>query len=221
MRIITSQELDQEPKLYDEIADVLHDDGLVCFPGHNHYSIAASLLSTDAVIALVQSKRRSGKAPSLILIPDSSMLARVAQQVPEETLALAEAFWPGPLTVLLQLSSNLPSKVRKTLAPKKQTHVGIRVPGPGHQLEIVRRFDGPLLISSANISHKVGATSASKVRKSFNHTVDLMIDAGDVAEGPPSTIVDLTSGTAQVTRVGQIPQAAVQDALATVGSGAR
>lgn len=214
MRILTANQVEQDPNLYDEAAEVLHQDGLVCFPSHRQYSVAASLLSPGAVIALVQSKRRSGKAPSLILIPDDSFLSVVAEEVPEVAGLLTRAFWPGPLTLLLRPSPELPTKVRKTISAKKPVRIGVRVPGAGHALEIVRRFGGPLLISSANLSHKVGSGSASNVRKNFNHTVDLMIDAGDVPEKPPSTIVDLTGDSPVVTRAGQIAEEDVAKVLA-------
>lgn len=213
MRIVTPQQLEQNPSLYDEVVDVLREDGLVCFPGHRQYSIAASLMSPDAVIALVQSKRRSGKAPSLVLIPDESFLTQVVEEIPEVAWELTRAFWPGPLTLVLAPSSELPGKVRKTLGVKKPARIGVRVPGPGHQQELVRRFGGPLLISSANLSQKVGSSSASNVRKNFNHTVDVMIDAGDVPEKLPSTIVDLTTDPLQVTREGQIAASSVAEIL--------
>lgn len=213
MRIVTPQQLEQNPSLYDELVDVLREDGLVCFPGHRQYSIAASLMSPDAVIALVQSKRRSGKAPSLVLIPDEAFLAQVVEEIPDVAWALTSTFWPGPLTLVLAPSSELPGKVRKTLGAKKPPRIGVRVPGPGHQQELVRRFGGPLLISSANLSQKVGSSSASNVRKNFNHTVDVMIDAGDVPEKLPSTIVDLTTDPPQITREGQIAASSVAEIL--------
>lgn len=213
MRIITPEQLEQNPALYDEIVQMLRDDGLVCFPGHRHYSIAASLTSQDAVIKLVQSKHRSGKAPSLVLIPDFEALGIVVEEVPEIAATLARAFWPGPLTLRMQPSSELPGKVRKTIADKKQARIGVRVPAPGHALEILRRFGAPLLISSANLSNKVGSSSASNVRKNFNHTVDAMIDAGDIPDRPPSTVVEIADGQMKVTREGKITAAQVEEAL--------
>jgi len=217
MRIVHTQQLDQDPALYESIVSRFREDGLVCFPGHRQYSIAASLQSPEAVIALVQSKRRSGKAPSLVLIPDESSLGEVAEEVPEVATQLARAFWPGPLTLLLRPSSELPSKVRKTIGLKKTARIGVRVPEPGHALEIVRRFGSPLLISSANLSQKVGASSASHVRKNFSHTVDLMIDAGDVPGQEPSTIVDLTGAEPKVTREGRIAEGNVTEVWAKAG----
>ncbi len=213
MRILTTQQLKQDPSLYDEAVQVLRDDGLVCFPGHRQYCLAASLFSSKAVISLVQSKHRSAKVPSLVLIPNESMLAEVAEEIPEIASRLTRAFWPGPLTLVLKPNSELPSKVRKTIMPKKPARIGVRVTEPGHQSEILTRFGNPLLVSSANMSHKVGATSASHVRKNFNHTVDIMIDAGDIAEKLPSTIVELLTDTPKITRIGQIPQEDVERVL--------
>lgn len=213
MRIVTPQQLEIDPNLYEEVVDVLREDGLVCFPGHRQYSIAASLMSLDAVMALVQSKRRAGKAPSLVLIPNESFLDDVVEDIPQVAYALTRAFWPGPLTLVLHPHSDLPSKVRKTLGLNKAARLGVRVPGPGYQHELVQRFGGPLLISSANLSQKGGATSASNIRKNFNHTVDLMIDVGDVPERAPSTIVDLTVTPPEIRREGRIPAQQVSEIL--------
>ncbi|MCU0691028.1 MAG: L-threonylcarbamoyladenylate synthase [Polyangiaceae bacterium] len=213
MRILDARQLEQSPALLDEVIAVLREDRLVCCPGHRQYSIAASLMSEDAVIRLVQAKRRSGKAPSLVLIPDVSMLAEVVEQIPVKAELLLKRFWPGQLTLLLQPSAELSSKVRKTIAANKPARVGVRVPAPGLTLDLVHRFGGPLLISSANLAAKVGSRSASNVRKNFNHTVDLMIDAGDIPDATPSTVVEVSGDALRVTREGAIPTADIENAL--------
>jgi len=219
MRVVTTQQLEQDPSLMDEAIEILRSDGLVCFPGHRQYSIAASLMSPEAVIALVQSKRRSGKAPSLVLIPDQSQLADVVEEIPHAAKELARAFWPGPLTLVLRPNPNLPAKVRKTIAAAKPPRIGVRLPGSGMQRTLVERFGGPLLVSSANLSQKVGSCSASNVRKNFNHTVDFMFDAGDVPENAPSTIVSLLGSIPEVTREGRIPASKVLEVIRSVGVG--
>lgn len=203
MRVITSEQLETNPTLLDEAVQVLKDDGLLCFPGRRQYSIAASLWSPDAVIALVQSKRRSGKAPSLVLIPDETFLDQVADEVTDVGRRLAKTFWPGALTFVVRATDELPSKVRKTIGIKPG-RIGVRVPATKLTHELLLRFGGPLLISSANMSQKGGAGSASSVRKNFHHTVDMMIDAGDINPQLPSTIVDLTVQPPQVTREGLV-----------------
>ena len=213
MLTITSQQIEQDPSLMDEAVNALNSDGLVCFPGHRQYCIAASLMSPEAVVALVQSKRRSGKAPSLVLIPDMSQLPLVVEEVPPIAKLLAETFWPGPLTIVLKPNPELPPVVRKTISASKPPRIGVRVPDSGFQRELVQRFGNPLLVSSANLSRKAGAGSASNVRKNFNRTVKVMIDSGDIHEKAPSTIVSLIGGTPEITREGKIPADKVKQAL--------
>lgn len=205
MRIITSQALEQDPLLLQEIVKVLQEGGLVCLPFRRQYSIVASLLSPEAVVRLVQSKRRSSKAPSLVLIPNQETLPQVVEEVPSAAGPLMKAFWPGTLTLLFSPSSELPSKVLKTIAAKKKdARIGVRVPATGLALDLVRAFGGPLLTSSANISQKNGATSVSVIRKEFHHTVDVLIESGDMPQSAPSTIVDLDHGKVTILREGPI-----------------
>jgi len=218
MRIITTQALEKDPLLLEEIVKVLKDGGLVCFPFRRQYSIAASLTSPDAVLRLVQSKRRASRAPSLVLIPEKDVLPQVAEEVPPAAGPLMTAFWPGTLTLLFSPSSELPSKVLKTIAAKKKdARIGVRVPAPGLPLELVRAFGGPLLTSSANLSQKGGASSVSAIRKEFHHTVDILIENGDMPHAEPSTIVDLDGGKVQILREGPISLGEIQAVLQKAG----
>jgi L-threonylcarbamoyladenylate synthase len=218
MRIITTQALAQDPLLLQEIIKVLKEDGLVCFPFRRQYSIVASLTSPDAVLRLVQSKRRASKAPSLVLIPDRDSLSQVVESVPPAAGPLMNAFWPGTLTLLFTPNPDLPSKVLKTIAAKKKdARIGVRVPAPGLALDLVRAFGGPLLTSSANISQKGGSSSVSAIRKEFHHTVDILIESGDMPQAAPSTIVDLDGGKVQVHREGPITLSEILAVLQKAG----
>jgi L-threonylcarbamoyladenylate synthase len=205
MRTLTIQELDDDPGLYDQIADVLRDGGLACFPNGRQYGIAAPLMSEDSVIRLVQAKRRAKRAPSLVLIPDRGTLGSVVCDVPDAALSLMDTFWPGPLTILLRPSEDLPHKVKKTLAAKKQDRVGVRISDSPVASRIVAAFGGPLLLTSANRASKVGSLSVAQIRKNFAHTVDIIVDAGDLPADPPSTIVDPESADKPIRREGVIP----------------
>jgi len=217
MRVVPAPPLDRSEAVVQDIVDVLRDDGLACFPGHRQYVIAASLFSESAVIRLVQSKRRSGKAPSLVFVPDAAMLARLTDDVPSMAAPLADAFWPGPLTLLVTPGGEIPSKVLKAMALKKAARIGVRIPEKGLALDIVQRFSGPLLVSSANIANKVGSGSASQIRKEFHHTVDVMVDAGDLPAGAPSTIVDPMGDGLVIKREGRIAAERIQEVLRTAG----
>lgn len=213
MRVIPAHTLENSPELYAEVAEVLRNDGLACFPTHRQYCVAAALESEQAVIKLVQSKHRAGRAPSLVFVARKEQLAQVAAQVPASAELLAQAFWPGPLTIMLSPNPDLPSKVLKTIAAKKNGMIGVRVPSPGIALRVVQEFGAPLLISSANLSKKTGSTSASYVRKEFQYTVDLMIDAGDLVGGHPSTLVQLDGGFPRITREGRITAAQIAEVV--------
>ncbi len=213
MRTITLAELQQEPELYGEIAAVLRGGGLACFPTGRQYGIAASLLDEDAVIRLVQAKRRAKRAPSLVLIPDRAVLSQVTGDVPEAAESLMRQFWPGPLTILLRPSEELPRKVRKTLAAKKDDKLGVRISSAPVTADVVAAFGGPLLVTSANLSRKVGSLSVAQIRKNFARTVDLIVDAGDLPADLPSTIVDPECDATPIRREGSIPAGRIQALL--------
>lgn len=205
MRTINVQDLNESPALYEELADVLRDEGLVCFPTGRQYGVAAALQSEDAVIRLVQTKRRSAKAPSLVFIPDRSFLDDVVSEIPQGAEPLMDAFWPGPLTILFRPSPELPRKVSKTLAKRSKDRIGVRISHEEVPSRLVKAFAGPLLISSANISRKAGSNSAAQVRKNFGRQVDVMVEAGDVPHTTPSTVVDPESAKKPIVREGAIP----------------
>lgn len=215
MRTISVQQLEQSPELYRELADVLHDGGLVCFPTGRQYGVAASLMSEDAVIRLVQIKRRSKRAPALVFIPDREALQAVVSEVSPAAQSLIDAFWPGPLTILFRPSEELPRKVTKTVAAKKKDKMGVRISHEAIAGQLVETFGGPVLVSSANISRKAGSSSMAQVRKNFGRTIDIMIDAGDVPQAEPSTVVDPDDGRG-VVRDGAVPAQRVLDLLGSV-----
>ncbi len=218
MRTITLSALDDNPSLVDDIAAILRRDGLVCFPTRRQYSLAASLYSAEAVLRLVQSKRRSTKAPSLVLVPDRRALRALAADVPPVAEALTRRFWPGPLTLLVRPGDKVPGKVIKTLGLKKGRRLGVRFCESDPACRITKAFGGPLLISSANIAKKVGSSSVAKIRKIFHHSVELLVDAGDVPAATPSTVVDPDDkAPTRVTREGIIPAAHVVEALVAAG----
>ncbi len=212
MRTISVQDLETSPDLFRELADVLHDGGLVCFPTGRQYGVAASLMSEDAVIRLVQTKRRAKRAPSLVFIPDRDALPRVVSEVSPRAQKLADEFWPGPLTILFRPSEELPRKVTKTVAAKKKDKMGVRVTHEAIAGRLVEAFGGPILVSSANISRKAGASSMAQVRKNFGRDVDVMIDAGDVPTADPSTVVDPDGGRG-IVRDGAVPAQRVLELL--------
>ena len=215
MRLITAEELKTSPTGYREIAQALNRGGLVCFPAESTYRLACDLMSDEAVTRLLQSKRRSEHHPALVFVTDVSMLRRVVADVPPWARRLAEVFWPGLLTLVLDIHPDLPPKVARTLA-RATGKVGVRVPASPIAYRVVREFGGPLLVSSANLERRSGASSAAQVKKNFHQRVAVFVDAGDLPSILPSTLVEADGEGYKVTREGAIPESRVAAALGQV-----
>lgn len=191
--------------LYHESTKVLQQGGLVCFPCHGKYRLAANLADPNAVTHLYQSKRRVGKAPALVFVSNEEMLRQVVADVPPLAHGLMENFWPGSLTILFEANPALPRKVVKQLV-RANGHIGVRIPDDPIAQAIVESFGGPVLISSANKEKKAGAGSPAQVRKNFVHRVDLFVEAGDLGAEPPSTVVRVDGDRIQVVRAGSVTE---------------
>lgn len=197
-----------------EIARVLQGGGLACFPMRGAYRLAADASSEAAVERLMQSKRRAKHHPSLVLVADLAGAKGVVEGTGwSTTRRLAERLWPGPLTLVLPPSDLMSSKLKKALTRATGT-VGVRVPDDPLTALVVRAFGGPLLLSSANLEQKPGASSAATVQQRFVRAVDVWVDAGDVTPGPPSTVVAVRDGSWELVRDGAISREAIERAAA-------
>lgn len=194
------------PDLARELAAVLDRGGIVCLPCAGRYRVVADLGSTDAVLSLMQTKRRVRPAPALVFIDGEGMLGSVAARVEPEALDLARRLWPLPLTIRVEPSEDLPSKVRKQLGGSK-SRVGVRVPGERLARAVVGALGRPLLVSSANLERGSGAGSPAQVRKNLLRGVDVFVDRGDLAAEPPSTVIDVVDGRLVVERPGAVTEA--------------
>lgn len=213
MRTILLRELEANPSLYRDIAKVLEDGGLVCHPSAAGYKLVVDLGSPEAVTAMLQAKRRVGNAPALVFLPEKKWVAQVAETVTEDARKLMRAFWPGSVTLLFAASQELDPKVRKPLT-KAKGWLGVRVPDDPICLAVVRAFGRPLLVSSANLAAKGGEHSLAQVKKNFGRALDLLVEAGDLAPGGKSTLVDVTSEKTAVVRAGEVSEEQVRAALA-------
>lgn len=204
MKTLSHQDLTTSPQHYQDIADVLANDGIVCFPSGGSYRLATRLLSEKAVIQFMQVKRRTRKAPVLVFIPNRQALQNLVATVPSSAELLMQEFWPGPLTLKLSLDDSLPRKLVKNL--DKSGIVGVRVPSGEIAQQILQAFGEPLLISSANIANKKGAHSEASIRKNFGRWIDIFVSAGDLSPQGCSTVVDATVNPIAVKRPGVIEE---------------
>lgn len=212
MKTISITELKEKPSLYSQAAEVLSRGELLCFPASSGYKLAADLESPDAIMSMLQAKRRVKNAPALVLVPGVKWVDEVAMSVSTEAKALMKELWPCSMTMLFEASERLNPKVRKPLT-KAKGWLGVRMPQDEVSVGVVKSFGKPILVSSANLAEKQGARSVAQVKKNFGRTVQLLIDAGDLADAPNSTLIDATGEKAVVVRAGAVPEEKVMEVL--------
>ncbi len=182
----------------DEAVNVLSRGGLVVLPTDTVYGIAADAFTPPAVQALLDAKGRGRQMPPPVLIPDVRTLDGLATQVPEGARALAEAFWPGGLTLIVRAQPSLAWDLGETRGT-----VALRVPDHETALALLRRT-GPLAVSSANTTGSPAAVTAQEAFAQLGESVAVYLDGGDAPGQVSSTIVDATGATLRLVRAGAV-----------------
>ncbi len=189
-------------------ADVLRSGGLVGFPTETVYGLGADASSRDALHRLYAVKGRPADHPVIVHLASADQLAEWAAVVPEEARALADSFWPGPLSLVLPRTDRVPDEATGGLPT-----VALRVPDQPVALALLRAFGGGLAAPSANRFGRVSPTSALDVRADLGDDVDVILDGGRCRVGVESTIVDCGSGEPAILRLGGIPRERIEDVL--------
>ncbi|KQX51344.1 MULTISPECIES: L-threonylcarbamoyladenylate synthase [Ensifer] len=173
---------------------------VIAIPTETVYGLAADATNESAVARVFEVKRRPSFNPLICHCSDMEMVSIYADLDPV-SLRLAEAFWPGPMTLVLQAnpSCGLPSRTTAGLST-----VAIRIPA-GFSRDLIRSFGKPLAAPSANISGKVSATTAQHVRDDFGDEVPLILDGGPTKIGVESTILAVGNGGIELLRPGGLP----------------
>ena len=194
-----------------EAAQILRSGGLLGIPTETVYGLGASALNEDAVLHIFQAKGRPQDNPLIIHVPDVTWLERYCAQVPETAYRLAEAFWPGPLTMILPKSDAVPYETTGGLDT-----VAIRMPSHPAAQKLIKYSGGYIAAPSANTSGKPSPTVAKYVEEDMMGRIDAIIDGGEVGIGLESTIIDLTVTPPQILRPGYITQEKLSTVLGTV-----
>lgn len=179
----------------------LQDQRCIVLPTDTVYGIGADAFSAQAVAMLLAAKGRSRTMPPPVLISQIATMDGLATDIPDAARALAEAFWPGALTLILHAQPSLTWDLGET----KGT-VALRVPNDGMALELLGQT-GPLAVSSANRTGNRAALSADEAHEQLGESVDVYLNdglRGQSADALASTIVDATLNPPQVVRQGVI-----------------
>lgn len=194
-----------------EAAVLLRAGGLVAFPTETVYGLGADGLNPEAVARIYAAKGRPATNPVILHVADTAAAKALVSLWSLEAQALAERFWPGPLTLVLPASDTVPSIVRAG-GPS----VALRCPAHPVALALIRATGRPLAAPSANRSQHLSPTLAQHVASSLGEAVDLILDGGPTEAGLESTILDLSSGRPCVLRPGPIPPADLEGLVGPV-----
>jgi L-threonylcarbamoyladenylate synthase len=189
-------------------ARCLAQGGLVGFPTETVYGLGADATNPEAVARLYQAKGRPSFNPLIAHVSELDAARRIGHFDAQAT-ALAEAFWPGPLTLVLPKTADC---AVADLATAGLDTVAIRIPAHGIARDILRAFGGPVVAPSANLSGHVSPTTAAHVQGDLAGRIDLIIDGGAVAVGVESTIVGCFE-TPMLLRPGGLPREAIERVL--------
>jgi L-threonylcarbamoyladenylate synthase len=189
-------------------ARCLADGGLIGFPTETVYGLGADATNPGAVARLYQAKGRPAFNPLIAHVGDVDAARRIGQ-FDARANALAEAFWPGPLTLVLPKT---PDCGVAELATAGLDTIAIRIPAHAVARDILRAFGEPVVAPSANLSGHVSPTTAAHVLGDLDGRIDLIVDGGPVAVGVESTIVGCFE-TPMLLRPGGLPREAIEAVL--------
>jgi L-threonylcarbamoyladenylate synthase len=188
--------------------ELLAQGDLVALPTETVYGLAANALDAKAVAKIYEVKGRPPQNPIIVHVCDVEMAKKCVSTWPDSAKALARAFWPGPLTLVLNKAKNIPDNVTAS-----GETVGIRWPSHPFIQAVIRDSGLPLAAPSANPSNGISPTNASHVLKGLGGKVLLVVDGGQSQVGIESTVVDLTGIKAKILRPGIIHLTALQAAM--------
>jgi L-threonylcarbamoyladenylate synthase len=189
-------------------ARTLAGGGLVAFPTETVYGLGADAANPSAIARLYQAKGRPAFNPLIAHVGDLAAAQKIAR-FDAAALQLAEAFWPGPLTLVLPRAEDC---VVADLATAGLDTVAVRVPAHPIAREILRAFGGPVVAPSANLSGHVSPTTAAHVESDLAGRIDLIVDGGPVEVGVESTIVGCFE-SATLLRPGGVPRETIERVL--------
>lgn len=194
----------------DEAAELLRRGELVAFPTETVYGLGANALDPVAVPEIFAAKGRPGDNPLIVHIARTEQLDGLVE-IPDAARPLMEAFWPGPLTILMPKKPVIPDVVTAGLPT-----VAVRMPAHPVALELLRRCDVPVAAPSANRSGKPSPTTAAHVYEDMDGRIPLIIDGGECSVGLESTVLDVTHGTPCILRPGGVTKAMLESVLGEV-----
>lgn len=194
-----------------DAVEILRGGGLVAFPTETVYGLGADGLNQDASKKIYEAKGRPSDNPLILHIANFEALKDLTIECPEMGRKLAQAFWPGPLTLIFKKSEKVPYSTTGGLET-----VAIRMPSHPIAYELIRQSGIYVAAPSANISGRPSPTKAEHVIEDMDGKIEMIIDGGKVEIGLESTIVDVTGSVPTILRPGYITAEMIEKVTGSV-----
>ncbi len=182
---------------------------VVAFPTDTFYGLAADPFNLAAVTEIFRIKRRTADRPLPLLVDSIDQAVDLANDPPRNFFTLAQKFWPGPLTLVVPASRQIPLKVTANTGK-----VGLRWPKAPFAVALIAASARPLTGTSANLSERAACATAADVNQQLGNSLPLILDGGRTEGKSASTVVDLTGERARILRQGAIPESELKEFLA-------
>ena len=191
--------------------ELLNNEELVAIPTETVYGLAGNIFSEKAVKAIFETKERPFFNPLIVHIPNVEYLETIVEAIPEKAKLLAEAFWPGPITLVLKKKSIIPDLI----TGGKDT-VAVRIPNHPTTLDLLSKLDFPLAAPSANPFNRISPTKPEHVENYFKDKIKMVLDGGSCKSGIESTIIGFENGEPIIYRLGSTSIEAIEAVVGTI-----
>ena len=205
---------DPDARVIAHAAELLRAGGVVAFPTETVYGLGAHALDRAAILKVFAAKERPANDPLIVHVATLDAATPLVEDIPPVARLLAARFWPGPLTMVLKRSAQVPDEVTAGLAT-----VAIRVPSHPVARALLEEARIPVAAPSANLFSRPSPTRAAHVLADLNGRIDLIVDGGATEVGLESTVIDLSGRVPTILRPGAIDLDALRQVIPDVISG--
>jgi L-threonylcarbamoyladenylate synthase len=192
-------------------AEFIRAGGVVAFPTETVYGLGADALNARAVLALFEAKKRPLDNPPIVHVSSVNHVQRLTKSIPTTAKKLMRTFWPGPLTLILKRSDNVPSVTVAGLDT-----IAVRMPRHNVALALIMESRCPISAPSANLAGRPSPTTGKHVLEDLDGRIDALLDAGATVVGVESTVLDVTVDPPEVLRPGGTPVEALKEIVGGV-----
>ena len=210
-KVITINRDGGDDEILRQAGQVIKDGGLVAFPTETVYGLGGDALNKDSSQKIYAAKGRPSDNPLIVHISKMEDLPFIVEEIPETVERLADAFWPGPLTIIMKKSKQVPKETTGGLET-----VAVRMPSHPQARKFIEYAGGYVAAPSANVSGRPSPTKAKYVIEDMSGRIEMILDGDGIEIGLESTIIDVTGEIPMILRPGYVTQEMLEKVLGKV-----